>query len=1694
MNIKCSVQRGLNIPGAWILAVAAWLAGTAPGAAWTVGSTSCDNTNAGEFGLGYVVQEINKGHGTAAIAFSIPGLGPHTIYCDVTVTNRFITLIGSANVVLRGGLEFKAGANASGAAWQGGGLFITGSGRVENCAFAVASASLGAGEVTGCYFSNSILAVAGNGLVRSDNTWAGQNTVNAGGNSLVESVRRAHLNAIGDGTRVYNCELVGANVSGADNVFTGSVVAFAGRVCEFKGAGLQILGNRFCSDQTANVVVRGTNALFQGNLSYSNAAGLQLYGPGHRVWGNWFGLDAGGEHAASNINAGMTVYGASNVIGGVTAAERNIFTGSCGNGLELSQGAGNQVLGNYFGLSATGLVAIGNGQTGLRVHFTGNEAIIGGTNPAARNYVVASGRHGIYSESARALIQNNWIGLRPDGLAAGNGWAWTDSHGLYLDSCADVVVRDNVICSQTNGHGVHGALFCDNLVFAGNRVGTDPAGLVVLPNSEGGVYIASSTNVLIGGDTAADRNVMIGSGTASDTNTDGAAIALWSGYGPQSCRVRGNYIGVDATGARPLGNGLYGILLSGWQEALIGGTNAAWRNVVGASTLAGIKLKDSHNNTVQGNYVGVNGAGTGSVANAVGVLLMDATNNLVGGGWPEMRNIIAGNTGDGLQLRRSKANRIQGNYIGLTANGSNVLGNAIGIYGVGEVLYDTTKNLIGGTNAEWGTYREGNVIAGNRGNGIHLATRAPTNQVQGNIIGADPSARRHGFGNRGHGIYLYGNYNVVGGRQPNIIVGNASNGLHFDTASWSHIYGNFIGVDGINWGGVTNLPNGGHGMALVNAALYNRIGNTRTGTPNVVAGNAGDGIHVGSGCNGNNIRGNWIGVDHGWPRFPINGGAGIRVVESTNNWLGGVAVGEGNAIDGRTGICCERTRTTWVYDNQVGVWGYLETTNLLVGIHVQQGWQDMFGQAGVTNRIGGARLAGVLIENSTNVYFRNALVGCATNAYGQPVTNAGGGIVLTNSTHCEISGNHVAGNAYGIALFNTHSNTLVGNIIGKTTNWYFQPANAGPGVLLVGAEGDVLGGYAVSTYRNVIGGNSSNAVEVWGSVGVTIAGNYIGLDPAGENPVTNAGHGILIDHCAGVIVGGDWNFPNHILANEGDGIRVRGDLGLPPAVIAGNHIGQRTASGIILANGGHGIAIENAAGALIGGTNATYRNTIGWNGGYGILVTGALAQANVLMYNYVGTDFDALAVAPNALGGLAAWNAPANVFGLTNGPNYFSGNFGHGVTLRGAGASNNLVAGNFIGLGQNGNLPLSNAVDGVCVQDAPHNTILANRIDGNVRHGISIVNSGPADLAKYNSVILNTIGFHDQWHAYGNGGSGVWLHDATFNTIGPANSIGGNRENGIEVYDFGAHDNRIVGNLVGQTPTANRMPNTRHGVYLMGGDDNWVGGTNAADANLIAFNGWHGVYVGHGVRNRILGNSIFSNAVKGIQLGTQYVGQAECDGCPNRYQRPPLVTNVMLGSLDISGRIASGSNQLYRVELFLTETTNGPGYGQGKYMLGHTNILTGADGRASFAVSYTSGVAFLAATGWIVTATATDSNGNTSAFSVPFVVGGQAGVPPAAPAGVQARYTEAGQAQVCWAAAAGAETYEIWRNTADSTAGAVSRGYTIDTCFLDALESETATYYYWVSAINAWGPSGISGPGARAQRSTELPWLFLLVE
>ena len=213
------------------------------------------------------------------------------------------------------------------------------------------------------------------------------------------------------------------------------------------------------------------------------------------------------------------------------------------------------------------------------------------------------------------------------------------SGGLLKVAAGPTRITGLVLNRASGSDGVGLQLTAAGNTVAGNFIGTDPTGMLARGNGCNGVRVFSSGNT-IGGATPAARNVIAATG--------GCAINLVL-LGNDNV-VQGNFIGTNAAGTAALGG--IGVDVVGAGN-LVGGTTPAQGNLISGNGTGGVRIFGSGTtgNTLEGNLVGVDVTGNSPLPNLYGVAVLEgAHDNLVGGDSAAAGNVIAFNTGSGVEL------------------------------------------------------------------------------------------------------------------------------------------------------------------------------------------------------------------------------------------------------------------------------------------------------------------------------------------------------------------------------------------------------------------------------------------------------------------------------------------------------------------------------------------------------------------------------------------------------------------------------------------------------------------------------------------------------------------------------------------------------------------------------------------------------------------------------------------------------------------------------------------------------------------------------------------------------------------------------------------------------------------------------------------------------------------------------------
>lgn len=261
-------------------------------------------------------------------------------------------------------------------------------------------------------------------------------------------------------------------------------------------------------------------------------------------------------------------------------------------------------------------------------------------------------------------------------------------------------------------------------------------------------------------------------------------------------------------------------------------------------------------------------------------------------------------------------------------------------------------------------------------------------------------------------------------------------------------------------------------------------------------------------------------------------------------------------------------------------------------------------------------------------------------------------------------------------------------------------------------------------------------------------------------------------------------------------------------------------------------------------------NLISGNGGQaGVEMNAGGSENNIVTGNLIGTDITGKAAFPNRSNGVFIGSPSNRIGGYTPGErNIISGNAGNGVGLLGLNANSNIVVGNYIGLDISGSIALGNGDVGVSIEmGAYHNSVKKNVIITTLRNGVLINDLG----SSYNTVIGNLIGTDATGtSALGGGYNAIGIGmGAGYNRIGgktpeDRNVIVG----GIFLFRKPGIGNLIIGNFIGTNISGTAgLSEVGSGIGLDGCRYVFIGGNTPAERNVISGNSFGGIRVNPGV-------------------------------------------------------------------------------------------------------------------------------------------------------------------------------------------------------------------------------------------------------
>lgn len=517
-------------------------------------------------------------------------------------------------------------------------------------------------------------------------------------------------------------------------------------------------------------------------------------------------------------------------------------------------------------------------------------------------------------------------------------------------------------------------------------------------------------------------------------------------------------------------------------------------------------------------------------------------------------------------------------------------------------------------------------------------------------------------------------------------------------------------------------------------------------------------------------------------------------------------------------------------------------------------------------------------------------------------------------------------------------------------------------VSVLGGSYNTTAANAAPTATFVINSLADDGDVSFNNVCATASGECT-LRAAIEEANRNSGHDTITFAVTQVTIQSalpDIKFPVDILGVEGATCTGTGRNGINAGtgVAAGAH-------GLVLAAGSSGSTIRGVS--------------INSFGGDGIRVE---SNNNTIHCNNVGVALNGYGDSGNGGAGIRVLG-DNNAIGTIGEFNVIGNNTSAGIDI--SGADDTTILNNYIGVGRNGMNSVSNvgnSGNGISV-DGGTGTVIGNGaatgrniISANGGDGIFL--SGTSEATVRGNYIGSDLSGTTPIDAYDNARNGIFISKSSNNTIGGANANDGNTilgsgEYGIAI-DGESVSNEIEGNRIGIDQAGGANGNQDGGMILNGDSVK----NNSIGNNVIAYNNGIGIVaVGNSAQNSFSRNLMVNNGGIGIDLGgdgPDTNDKGDKDGGDNFKLNYPEITSAEVSG-NIEGTLDS-ANGNYLIEFYQNDSCDNSNFGEGQNFLGDLEVTVSNDTPVDFSTT------FVPFPGGYLTALATDTDGNTSEFSL----------------------------------------------------------------------------------------------------------------
>ncbi len=394
-----------------------------------------------------------------------------------------------------------------------------------------------------------------------------------------------------------------------------------------------------------------------------------------------------------------------------------------------------------------------------------------------------------------------------------------------------------------------------------------------------------------------------------------------------------------------------------------------------------------------------------------------------------------------------------------------------------------------------------------------------------------------------------------------------------------------------------------------------------------------------------------------------------------------------------------------------------------------------------------------IVYNTPNNKLKGCYIGLGLDGVTDSGNNGHGIIINPTSTGNIIGGttlaerNIISGNNNGHAIIVTASsgNYIIGNYLGTNAAGSAAVANSFMGVQMDNSSNNTIGGASLDS-SNLISGNGQTAIQIIGGNFNRILGNTIGLQADKSSALGNSGSGIYLNNTNFTQIGGIGALSGNIISsNNSIGINIENSRSTS---IKSNIIGTSQNTQLARGNMANGIQLTNSRQTIIGGDHLTEGNIISCSSGAGINFEGGGSNKTIVKGNYIGTDNTGTLALGNNVIGVILKSDSCTIGGpiLGEGNVIVDSKIFCGLLI--ADASANTVIGNSIGIGADGSTAIPNKTDGINIsvetngKFCSNNIVQFNTIAFNNDHGINVgkaLNNNINNNERNNDLRFNSI-------------------------------------------------------------------------------------------------------------------------------------------------------------------------------------------------------------------------------------------------------------------------------------------------------------------------------------------------------------------